>query len=136
MSGNGQFVAFVSNSSQLVPVDKNHTRDVIMRDMGSGTNFLLSVNTAEQQGVPCSTPMSTMGSPAMDAADLADNAGVVPLSGSLGADDISTRPTISDDGKVVAFISDVCNLVPEQAPMAGHAGVIVRWMRTPIPPQR
>jgi hypothetical protein len=136
VSADGRYVAFVSNSSQLVPVDKNHTRDVFMRDMLSGTTFLLSVNTAEQQGVPCGTPLASAASPSTDAADMADAAGVVPAAGSLGADDISTRPTVSDDGLVVAFISDVCNLVPEQAQMAGYAGVIVRWMRQPIPPQR
>ena len=46
-----------------------------------------------------------------------------------GAEDISSRPSISDDGKVVAYISDVCGLVPEEPQMAGFDGVIVRWMR-------
>ena len=36
---------------------------------------------------------------------------------------------ISDDGRVVTFISDVCGLVPEEPQMAGYDGVIVRWMR-------
>ena len=48
-----------------------------------------------------------------------------PPAAAPGADDISTRPTISDDGQVVAFVSDVCNLVPEQPQMAGFDGVIV-----------
>ncbi len=135
VSADGRYVAFVSNASQLVPVDKNHTRDVFMRDMSLKTTFLLSVNSAEQQAQPCGTPLASAAQPATDAADAADAAGVVPLAGSLGADDISTRPTISDDGTVVAFISDVCNLVPEQAQMAGFAGVIVRWMRQPLPAQ-
>jgi hypothetical protein len=46
-----------------------------------------------------------------------------------GANDISTRPSISDDGRVVAYNSDMCNLVPEQPQMAGLRGTIVRWMR-------
>ena len=46
-----------------------------------------------------------------------------------GAEDISTRPSLSDDGRVAIFISDTCGLVPEEPQMAGEAGVIVRWMR-------
>jgi len=30
---------------------------------------------------------------------------------------------------VVAYNSDMCNLVPEQPQMAGLRGTIVRWMR-------
>jgi Tol biopolymer transport system component len=112
-------VAFVSNSNQLVPEDKNGTRDSFMRDLKAGTLFLLSVNSAEQAATPCqggpSTTTTTTQAP-----------GVVDKTGS---EDISTRPSLSDDGRVVAFISDVCGLVPEEPQMAGNDGVIVRWMR-------
>jgi len=112
-------VAFVSNSNQLVPEDKNGTRDVFMRDLRTNSIFLLSVNSAEQAARPCTAkpPPTTT---------------TTTLPGThdpTGAEDISTRPSISDDGTVVAFISDTCGLVPEEPQMAGFSGVIVRWMR-------
>jgi Tol biopolymer transport system component len=112
-------VAFVSNSNQLVPEDKNGTRDVFERDLRSGSIFLVSVNSAEQAARPCTVkpPPTTT---------------TTTLPGThdpTGAEDISTRPSMSDDGLVVAFISDTCGLVPEEPQMAGFAGVIVRWMR-------
>jgi Tol biopolymer transport system component len=132
VSGDGRYVAFVSNSGKLVAGDRNKTRDVFMRDMDTNFTFLLSVNSAEQQGQLCPSPVS----PAQQMANEADSleaAGIVQAPTAVGADDISTRPTISDDGQVVAFISDVCNLVPEQTQMAGYDGVIVRWLRQPLP---
>jgi Tol biopolymer transport system component len=111
-------VAFVSNSNQLVPEDKNGTRDVFMRDLARGTIFLLSVNSAEQAARPCTVkppPTTTTTLPGTH--------------DPTGAEDISTRPSLSDDGLVAAFISDTCGLVPEEAQMAGFDGVIVRWMR-------
>jgi len=90
-----------------------------MRDLTTGTIFLLSVNSAEQPARPCQpkpTPTTT----------------TTTLPGThdpTGAEDISTRPSLSDDGRVAAFISDTCGLVPEEPQMAGEAGVIIRWMR-------
>ena len=111
-------VAFVSNSNKLVPEDGNGTRDTFEKDLSAGTLFLISVNSAGQQAHPCSTrppPAPTTTQPG----------GHNPT----GAEDISTRPSISDDGRVVTYISDVCGLVPEEPQMAGYDGVIVRWMR-------
>jgi len=113
-------VAFVSNSNKLVPEDKNGTRDTFERDLTTGSLFLISVNSAEQPATPCATtppPTTTTTSTVPGGHNPA------------GAEDISTRPSISDDGKVVAFISDVCGLVPEEPQMAGFDGVIVRSMR-------
>jgi Tol biopolymer transport system component len=111
-------VAFVSNSNKMVPEDGNGTRDTFMRDLKAGTLFLISVNDGEQPARSCSTappPTTTTTVPG----------GHNPA----GAEDISTRPSLSDDGRVVVFISDVCGLVPEEPQMAGYDGVIVRWMR-------
>jgi Tol biopolymer transport system component len=119
VNGNCTRVGFVSMSNQLVPGDRNSTRDTFMRDLTNGTIFLLSVNSAEQPARPCQpkpTPTTT----------------TTTLPGThdpTGAEDISTRPSLSDDGRVVAFISDTCGLVPEEPQMAGEAGVIIRWMR-------
>lgn len=111
-------VAFVSNSNKMVPEDNNGTRDTFLKDLSAGTLILISVNSFEQQAQPCSTrppPAPTTTQPG----------GHNPT----GAEDISTRPSISDDGRVVTYISDVCGLVPEEPQMAGYDGVIVRWMR-------
>ena len=119
VNGNCTRVGFVSSSNRLVPGDRNSTRDTFMRDLTNGTIFLLSVNSAEQAARPCQpkpTPTTT----------------TTTLPGThdpTGADDISTRPSLSDDGRVAIFISDTCGLVPEEPQMAGEAGVIVRWMR-------
>jgi Tol biopolymer transport system component len=113
-------VAFVSNSNKLVPEDKNGARDTFMRDLKTNALFLISVNSAEQASRPCQiTPPTTTTT-------------TTTLPGThdpTGAEDISTRPSLSDDGLVVTFISDTCGLVPEEPQMAGFDGVIVRWMR-------
>jgi Tol biopolymer transport system component len=119
VNGDCTRVGFVSSSNRLVPGDRNSTRDTFMRDLRNGTIFLLSVNSAEQPARACQpkpTPTTT----------------TTTLPGThdpTGAEDISTRPSLSDDGLVAVFISDTCGLVPEEPQMAGEAGVIVRWMR-------
>ena len=88
----------------------------------TGEIFLLSVNSAGQQAVPCPPPPggTTTTMPTTTEPGARDT---------TGANDISTRPSISDDGRVVAYNSDMCNLVPEEPQMAGLRGTIVRWMR-------
>jgi Tol biopolymer transport system component len=117
-------VAFTSNSNKLVPEDRNQSRDTFMRDLTTGEIFLLSVNTAGQQAQACPPPPG--------GTTTTSSTTTVPGSrDTTGANDISTRPSISDDGRVVAFNSDMCNLVPEEPQMAGLRGTIVRWMRSP-----
>ena len=115
-------VAFTSNSNKLVPEDHNGARDTYMRNLRTGEIFLLSVNSAGQQAMPCPLPPggTTPTIPTTTEPGTRDT---------TGANDISTRPSISDDGRVVAFNSDMCNLVPEEPQMAGFRGTIVRWMR-------
>ena len=115
-------VAFTSNSNKLVSEDRNGTRDTFMRDLSTGEIFLLSVNSDEEQGVACPPPPggTTTTMPTTTEPGARDT---------TGANDISTRPSISDDGRVVAYNSDVCNLVSEEPQMAGLRGTIVRWMR-------
>ncbi len=45
ISSNGQFIAFESRASNLVPGDTNNAMDVFLRDLVSGTTSLVSVNT-------------------------------------------------------------------------------------------
>ena len=45
VSTNGRYVAFYSEADNLVPGDTNGYRDVFVRDILAGTNYLVSVNT-------------------------------------------------------------------------------------------
>jgi len=122
VSADCTIVAFTSNSNKLHPDDNNGSRDTYMRDLTTGEIFLLSVNSDERQAVPCPPPVggTTTTIPTTTVPGTRDT---------TGANDISTRPSISDDGLVVAYNSDMCNLVPEEPQMAGLRGTIVRWMR-------
>ena len=77
VSADGRYVAFTSNSVNLVPEDKNRQTDVFVRDRVAATTSRASVT-------------STGGDP---------NA-------------VSQRPSISADGRYVAFQSIATNLVP------------------------
>lgn len=48
-SADGRYIAFASDADNLVPGDTNAFRDVFLRDLASGTNFLVS---ATPSGVP------------------------------------------------------------------------------------
>ena len=76
ISGSGRFIAFTSNASNLVPGDTNHRRDVFVRDRKAHKTTRVSVSTSGAQG--------------------------------KGASD---RPSISGDGRYVAFTSSSSNLV-------------------------
>jgi Tol biopolymer transport system component len=78
ISGDGRYVAFSSNASDLVPGDDNLSPDVFVRDRVGGTTRMASVTAT--------------GEPA--------------------AGGSSERPSISADGRSVAFHSDAGNLSP------------------------
>jgi hypothetical protein len=46
LSADGRFVAFTSSADNLVPNDANHSTDVFIRDLITGTMTLVSVNTS------------------------------------------------------------------------------------------
>ena len=77
ISGDGRYVAFASDASDLVPGDTNNAPDVFVRDLQTGTIMRVSTDKNGGQG----------------------NA-------------ISYAPSISADGRYVAFDSDASNLVP------------------------
>jgi hypothetical protein len=56
VSTNGRYVAFYSEADNLVPGDTNGYRDVFVRDILAGTNYLVSVNT---NGTGCANGPST-----------------------------------------------------------------------------
>ena len=82
ISATGRYVAFESAASNLVPLDTNNLPDIFLRDMRSGRTIRISVNSAGKQAT-----------------------GRRYSNG-------SNVPTISADGRYVAFHSDTANLVP------------------------
>ncbi len=77
ISGNGQFVAFISSASNLVPGDTNGAEDIFVRDRVAGTTEIVSLSSAGAQG---------------------DRSGYL-------------YPSLSADGRYVAFTASATNLV-------------------------
>lgn len=82
ISTDGRFVAFVSLAENLVPEDTNLATDVFVRDRLLGTTERVSVSSSGRQGN--------------------GNSGLLNLLGG---------PSISGDGRFVAFASEATNLV-------------------------
>ena len=89
----GRFVAFQSLASDLVANDTNNTSDVFVRDLPTGATERVSVNSSEAQ-----------------------------------ADNWSAGPSISSDGRFVAFESIATNLVANDT--NGSRDVFVRDLQT------
>lgn len=91
ISGNGLFVAFTSNFSNLVTTDTNNTFDVFLRDLANNQTQLISVN---EEGTDSGNAVS------------GDDGGTIGgfVTGSL-------NPVISNDGRFIAFSSFSSNLV-------------------------
>jgi hypothetical protein len=135
ISADGRFVAFPSGASNLVPGDTNGTGDIFMRDTLANITTRLSVNSAGNQGD------NTSASPSISAngrfvafssfasnlvpGDINTNVEVfvrdtltntttrvsLDSAGNQGNSD-SYRPSISGDGRFVAFLSRASNIVP------------------------
>jgi len=84
ISGSGRYIAFSSNAADLVPGDTNGHSDVFVKDRTTGVLERVSVDASGGQG----TGVSSQG-----------------YTGSFD-------PSISDDGRYVAFASAANNLVP------------------------
>jgi Tol biopolymer transport system component len=153
LSADGRFVAFYSESWNLVPNDTNGWGDVFVRDLVAGTTERVSVASTGAQAnaasghhgpsISADGRFVTFSSRASNLASgtpnhdrdvfLRDRAlGTterVSLSSSGEQDDgESSAPTISDDGRYVAFMSDAPNLVPGDT--NGTTDVFVRDRRT------
>ncbi|MFN0006966.1 MAG: TolB family protein [Planctomycetota bacterium] len=96
ISPDGRYVAFMSIANNFVPQDTNDSLDVFVRDRQLGTTERVSVDSSGAQG---------------------DNGGI-------GFSPDSYNPSISADGRYVAFQSYAANLVPGDT--NGQADVIVR----------
>ena len=137
ISADGRYVAFESDASNLVPGDTNGVPDTFVRDRLSGTTERVSVSTDGEQANDTSTdygtsisadgryvafysyainlvPGDTNGVPDVFVRDrLAGTTERVSVStdGAQG-DYPSFYPSISGDGRFVAFCSRAYNLVP------------------------
>ncbi len=137
LSTNGRFVAFVSAASNLVPGDTNGSADVFVRDRYLGTTNRVSVSSAGVQADNGSfdAAVSATGryvvfassatnlvpglNNALDAVYLRDRATGTTILVSVsstgmraGASNISRHPSVSSDGRYVAFYSDTTRMVP------------------------
>ncbi|MEG4326038.1 calcium-binding protein [Microcoleus sp. herbarium5] len=137
ISGNGRFVAFASNASNLVPGDTNGRADIFVRDLLTNITTRVSVDSAGNQGNGISysllTSISADGrfvtfasdSTNLVAGDTNDTRDIfvrdlltntttrvsVDSAGNQG-NGISEFPSISADGRFVGFASNASNLVP------------------------
>jgi Tol biopolymer transport system component len=135
MSGDGRFVAFQSNASNLVPGDTFGFFDIFMHELSSASTIRVSVDSAGAQANNSSSdpaiskdgrfvaftslasnlvPSDTNGRTDIFVHDLTTGATTrvsVSSAGAQGNGD-SDSATISADGRYVAFASTATNLVP------------------------
>jgi uncharacterized repeat protein (TIGR01451 family) len=95
ISGDGRFVAFVSLADNLVPDDTNGFADTFVHDRLTNTTERVSVSGREREG-----------------------------NGHSGLVGVAAYPSISGDGRFVAFVSEADNLV--SGDRNGNADVFVR----------
>jgi Tol biopolymer transport system component len=135
ISADGRFVAFRSYASNLVPGDTNGTSDVFVHDRRSGATTRVSVDSGGGQGNDVSrspaissdghyvafaswasnlVPGDTNGVPDVFVHDRLSGATrrVSVDSGGGQGNALSYDPTISSDGRDVAFWGNASNLVP------------------------
>ena len=135
ISGNGRYVAFMSDATNLVPGDTNHATDVFVRDLVGGSTRRVSVGAGGQQANGASSwpsisrdglhigflsaasnlvPGDTNGTFDAFVRDLLASTTQrisVATDGTQG-DGNSLYPAVSGNGRFVAFQSDATNLVP------------------------
>jgi hypothetical protein len=134
LSGNGRYIAFYSDATNLVPGDTNLKTDCFVRDRVTGTVTIVSVRSNGVIGNgPRSSPyvnadgtLTTFHSDARNLVNLDGNlttdvfvhdsvtgktTRVSVDSGGLEANGASTLPQISADGMIVAYQSMATNLV-------------------------
>jgi Ca2+-binding RTX toxin-like protein len=151
ISADGRFVAFQSFVSNLVPGDTNNQPDIFVRGLLTNTTTLVSVDSAGNQGNNFSSspsissdgrfvafksfasnlvPGDTNNQPDIFVRDLSTNTTTrvsVDSAGNQG-NNLSSSPSISADGRFVAFKSLASNLVPENT--NNQSGIFVRDLLT------
>ncbi len=126
MSADGRYVVFESLASDLVAGDNNGKTDVFVRDRKTGSVVLASVSSAGQQSSADSQwpVISANGRWVAFSSgdDFSSGNDLAPGGGPLYLRDLQTGqtesigygllPTLSSDGRYVAFMSPATNLVP------------------------
>jgi uncharacterized repeat protein (TIGR01451 family) len=142
ISDDGRFLAFVSLAENLVAGDTNVATDVFVRDRLLGTTERVSVSSAGRQGNGNSGLLNLMGGPSIsgdgrfvafsfEASNLVrgdrnvnpdvfvhdrlthETTRVSVATGGAEANAGGSEPTISRDGRIVAFLSNADNIVPD-----------------------
>jgi len=135
ITADARFIAFESNASNLVAGDTNGLTDIFVRDRASGTTELVSVGPSGVQGdSACYSPSISADGRFIAFASAASNLVVsdtngvfdifvrdrqsgttqrvsVSSAGAQGDNHSSQPPSISADGRYVAFTSSASNLV-------------------------
>jgi Tol biopolymer transport system component len=134
ISADGRYVAFGSDASNLVPGDTNATPDIFVHDRLTGTTERVSVSSAGEEGNGGNW-WPSISADGRYVAFLSDASNLVPgdtngydifvhdrLTGTTERVSVSSAgeegnggnwwPSISADGRYVAFLSDASNLVP------------------------
>ena len=159
ISADGRYVAFESDAVDLVPNDTNGQTDVFVRDIQAGTTVLASVNASGANGGdasstnpvissdgsavvfdslandldPSHTGLAPFTSFQVYARDLRKNATTlvsVDSSGRLAANGASAAPSLSADGKRVAFQSSATNIVASPVVTNSGPNVYLRDLAT------
>jgi Tol biopolymer transport system component len=150
ISADGRYVAFESGASNLVPEDTNGSRDIFVHDCQTGQTTRVSVDSAGNQvysgcSAPCISADGRHVAFDSQAGDLVpgDTNGLRDVfvhdrqtgattrvsvdSGGVEGDGASFAPSISGDGRYVAFDSSSSNLAPGDN---GHGGIFVHDRQT------
>ncbi|HEY9805890.1 MAG TPA: hypothetical protein V6D04_04940, partial [Candidatus Obscuribacterales bacterium] len=132
ISADGRFVAFESFASNLVPGDTNDERDIFVRDTLTNTTTRVSVDSAgNHRNIDSDNPsisadgrfvafesyaFNIVGAPLSDilVRDTLTNTTTTVSVDSAGNPGEAFNPSISADGRFVAFDSNSSNLVPGQ----------------------
>src|SRR5581483_5027731 len=153
LSADGQIVAFASEASNLVAGDTNNAEDVFVYDRAAGTTTRVSVGPGGAQAGGDSYDPAVSGDGryvafASDAADLVpgdtnratdvfvhDRVAGTTTRVSVGpggaqAGGVSSKPSLSGDGRVLAFLSDAPDLVAGDTNGDTVADVFVRDLET------
>ncbi|MCC6167294.1 MAG: peptidoglycan DD-metalloendopeptidase family protein, partial [Caldilineaceae bacterium] len=147
ISGDGQWVAFVSDATNLVPGDTNGVADIFLHDLATGSTIRVSLSSAGTQAnrasdLPTlgggryvafvSAATNLVGGDGNQADDIflydrlaqhtsRVSVGVASAWTGIQANAPSRGPAaLSDDGRMVAFVSPATNLLEEASPSAAR----------------
>jgi len=134
ISADGRWVAFSGDASTLVPGDTNNARDVFVRDLAAGTTTRVSVDSSggQSNGDSLAGCLSADGrfvafrsfasnlvpgdtNNAQDVFvhdNLTGRTSIIVADTNTSIYDYSVGPSISADGRIVAFASEASTLVP------------------------